>query len=1103
MTKSSTAFYVDFAVTTQQEQPVNLLTERKPGTPTKRKEVNSNEGEENETILGNQLHASPQLPVRLQKRLESLPGRPTAEKILQKAEQVEMKREEMIRAKVEGAKEETSKVEAVRARKKAFEKNISLLGDCQPSTLREITPVRLPKKLQKRVRELELGYKTRREANDKEAVAAVRRDALLAEKVRKQQEHTAKVNSLLQAKTTIARFEVVPSFLPKRLQKRLESFRRPTNQAILRKEALVATRKKLKLEGRVQATREHHIQVELVCSTKKAFEENQVDFITNESPAKVIRLPKKLKERLQSLKPKWTQASIYAKEDAAQNKNEVSLQERTIRAAVHSAKVGQLCRLKITEPRFDVEAIPDFLPDNLKARLSKLRRGTKEAILRKEKLVELRGKIAIAAISKKAHDHNQVVVPRALELKRSLASNNIYIHTGQELEMPPFKELPKNLQNRLAALHSSSRKWTPEKQYTKESGAEERRTNLLEGVMASSQERWAKVEKVCAGKQFEARFGNNKIPQTLPENLRLRLEGIKRRGMAAILRKNDIAFTRARIHTEARAARARLENAAIAEATELGKNMKATGINFVTRPGTATPLPKRLVQRAKKYRPKWTPTSILEQEATVAERKAAKLQERERSLKMHNMKVQRRMLAKIRVARFEGESSGADFLPKPLKERLEQFTKPTPEAILRKNAQAAVRRDIHLKAVSSSARASYATRMSSAQALRDELEENGIDIKCESPAIPRLPEKLSEKVRQRKIVDAESIIAKEEAAAKRRANLLKNRKSSARKHSTLVKKRMIAKETQERFDVEALPDFLPETLKKRLSTVRRPTDDSIIKFNERMAMRASLMTELKRQNATAHLEHVKLVQKVRDSYRENMEILTKNQTTPVKLPRRFQNRLKEIEKASPAPDSLIEKGKSASKKRAALLAARSEKLADHSRKVREVWQKQKLKPKFSEEEISSKEIPSRLKNRLKTLRSPTKEVLDNKQHRAKQRRNSLLEAKVDSATKHSEYVAQVKSLKEEFNKNMQFLHDERDESPGVQIPEELQKKLRVSKLPHKTPEEILQKESAVQNQREAILSEKVASAKKHYEKVKSVQERKKQLQQQEQVPETN
>ena len=97
--------------------------------------------------------------------------------------------------------------------------------------------------------------------------------------------------------------------------------------------------------------------------------------------------------------------------------------------------------------------------------------------------------------------------------------------------------------------------------------------------------------------------------------------------------------------------------------------------------------------------------------------------------------------------------------------------------------------------------------------------------------------------------------------------------------------------------------------------------------------------------------------------------------------------------------------------------------------------------------------------------------------------------------------------------NIKFLGvpDSRDESPemppvAAALPVPLKQRLSKSaQLSCKSPEQLSRRKSAVQNQREALLEERVMSSKQHFEKVKSVLAKRQEMLQQtmDEVPETD
>ncbi|GBG32300.1 Hypothetical Protein FCC1311_085252 [Hondaea fermentalgiana] len=1140
----STAYFVDLGEQHQQQQqqqqhkqrlasmkmnePANPLTERKPGTPTKARGNNNcsiDAGEENKTQACNQLAegplmvksmngaGKPQLPERLQKRLASLPGRPSAEQIRQKEEQVEMKREEMLKAKVMGAAQFGAKVQEVRARKDEFNRNIlgccgASAGAAQPSA--PPAPVKLPGRLQKRLRNLKAASAARaKPVLEKEAQTAARREARLRAVADKQAAHLATVAARKEAKATEARFEAAsaPDFLPANLKARLESLRRPTKEAILRKEALAEAKHRLVLEAKAKRASDHMVVVEQARATKKAFVANEVDF-GSANPgafAVAVKLPKRLALRAERLAPKWTPDSVVASHEGAAARQRELMEMKMAKARAHLTQVSKLREAKTTEARFPefneassaaepaaaaagVDAASVQLPERLRARLAAFTRPTKEALLRKEALAAKRAELHTAAKAQAARVHNEVAVPRARALKESLESNNILLATSADTKLATPVALPKRLAKRLVMLRAGKPAWTSEAQLAKEAAAEQRRRDMLEGVMAGAAEHSAKVAKLSANKKLEPRFGNNKIPAGLPENLRTRLEGARRRTPEAILRKNELASVRRSVALAARAHIAHQRGEAARAAVALKHSMAETGMELASgQVATATPLPRALARRAAKLAPRWTPEGLVGKEAAAGDTLRASLAAKAAKARKHNRLAASRAAAKAREPRFAAEAAAPE-LPEHLRSRLASLTRPRPEAIRRKLAAASQRREIRLESLRHRAREAAPAR-ERARALHADLEQNQVWIVRGSPEPLKLPKRLAARAEslasQAQARGGEASLRREEAAAARHEALLRARRTAARTHVRRAMARRQAKETEARFPEGAPAGVeLPAALAARLAALRKPTDAAVLRKLELAAKRAQLAREAKAHAASMHLAHAAKVRQVRDTYRDSMQLLTKGETVAVALPKRLRARLASLEAAKKSPSALLAKEAAAGARRHELLAARCDKLAAHAAKVREVWTLRKTKPRFAEEDISSAPLPKRLKERLKTYRSPTGDVIRNKEARAQQRRQSKLAAKAKSAHSHQEYVLQVKALKQEFIANqVSFAPDDRDESPS--LPASLQSKLDKRSSP-KSAEQIREKETAVQNQRDAILHDRVHARQLHSQKVDEI-----------------
>jgi len=1136
MSNSSTAYFIDLSEQRRgilngtknvnaRPEPTNLLTVRQPGTPTKRGINVASAGEENKTQLSNQLGFAAedgalkvksmnvvqnkvQLPLRLQKRLASLPGRPTAEHILQKEEQVEMKREEMIKAKVQGAAQYGAKVQEVRARKNEFDKNISG-GACSDENASAICgkmttgscchpsePIKLPKRLAKRLRDLEAISAARAvPILDKEAQVEARRQAQLDAVKEKQASHLATVNARMAAKASERRYEEVPEFLPEHLKVRLENFRRPTKEAILRRETMAASRKQILLDSKIAEAKCHSVTVNHVRSARDAFVANEVDFGTSAKGPEPVLLPKRLAKRVQELAPKWTPESILGANDRVSARRAELISAKQAKVRTHLARVAKLCENKTTEPRFSElpqqqqESGADsgtvaILPDRLRARLANIKRSTKETILRKETLALNRAKMHIESKAQVARAHNIVNVPRARALKQSIVNNDIILATSAEISHATPISLPKRLAKRLELLRARSMTWTPEKQYAKEEAAAQKRHDMLEGVVAAAAEHGTKVEKLSANKRFEARFGNNRIPSGLPEKLRTRLEGIQRRTPEAILRKNELAAVRRAAAIAQRAHVAHLHNDAAKTAVALKQSMVQTGMVLPTSAPISTPLPKHLQDRLARLTPSWTPERLIAKEEHAADVRRGLMKTVSAKAMAHNKLAADRLARKTREPRFTDEVI-APFLPAQLRSRLSSLSKPKAETIRRKLAQAVARHALVVEAIRFRATIAQC-RGSAARELKKSLVDNEVVLVTKAPEQVKLPNRLAKRAEALAPKwTSEALLAREKDAGLKRSSMLKSVQKSARLHGCKVKARQLAKETELRFPDGAPAGIeLPEHLAKRLAELRKPTNEAIKKRLEMAATRSRLFNATKSHKAMMHLQHADDVRKTHNMYRDSMEILTKGATKPVSLPKHLRKRLAEVEAAKPTAESLLAKEVATGARRAGILATRSAKLAEHATKVQEVRKLLKTKPRYDESEIANNaQLPDRLKERLKAYRSPTEEAMQGKQARAQQRRVSMLEAKSRSAHSHQAYVAQVKALKQQFVENqVSFVPDERDESPS--LPPSLQQKLKMRSP--RSAEEIMMHESAVSNQRDALLNERVQARQQHSQKVEQV-----------------
>jgi len=1113
----------------QGKEHTNLLMVRKPGTPTKRVYGNSNFGEENKVLRGNCMKdgvaknkafksvlTEPKLPHRLQKRLASFPGRPSPEQIMLKEQQVVQKRERLIQAKVKDAKEHKGKCEEVRERKKEYAKNMILIGNTVPSIQREITSVKLPKRLQSRMSELQACASAHlAQQMEKEEMAASRRRNSLTEKVDTQRSHLARVQQRLRAKTTTQRFAPwnIPTFLPDSLKERLSVFRRPTSEAILRKEKQAATRREVFLESRTQALKSRNYQVLRVQEANQSFKANKIDFVSEPlKDAKAqVQLPARLAKRAELLQPSWTAEKILAKEAAAEARRLSAIERKAAAARLHGAKVTKRKTAKHTRARFETSQLSKSLPPRLIARLASFRAPTTEALLANERNVALRGKIILAARSHRAASKS-VQVQTVKALKASF-NENMVLETSSREGAIQAVPLPKRLEERLRSLKAKyARKHTETLQEKLERVCSKHQSNLA-AITTKCGEHNEKVKRLSCAKRLQPRFSNNAAPSFLPEKLKDRMASIRHRTPDAIIRKNEKAAVRAKVAREAKAARARAHLARVAAGVALVKSLAENGIEIVSEAPTPVKLPKALEQRLDSLKSKSTFSAQghFDKQDAAYLRRALQVGASCRFAKLHNAcKVAPRVLRNTTQGRFQ---EIPDFLPRALKQRLAQITRRTPAAILRKNERADAKRKLHLAAIQQAITGTL-LRGNAARELKADLKENEIDLSGKVTNIaallpPRLARRLTATATSSST--AEEVLAKEARVAENRRASIKKISRRARAHSRVVNERVTQKETVERFQGSFVADFVPSHLKAKLQTYRRGTTQHILNKLSRAACKAQKNVATVAFKARQHSFYVEAVGRRHHTYRESMQMLTKNNTKPIKLPARLERRLSELEAKMPKSSELLAREARAAHSKAKMLRERKVKLTGRNRRVSRVCQEKATMPRFPEEKIQDAPLPARLKTRLMSLRTPTRETIEGKQRRAERRRARSIEAKVDSAAKHAEYVAKVSSLKKEFERNnLHFLglDDDRVESPVV--PKGLRKTLdahaKKFSSPYDSPEAIQEKLSAVNNQREAFLSERVDGCRQHSDKVREVLARHRHsvdVECKEEVPETN
>merc|ERR1712125_38166 len=206
--------------------------------------------------------------------------------------------------------------------------------------------IKLPKKLQTRLEDIEKGKKTAEIIMQRQENASKYREERKAAIVAKSKKHDELAKSRSQNKLTRPRFENIPDFLPNHLKKRLENYRVPTNETIERKLERADKKRQLKNETKVKFASMHWDHVEEAKKSHQNMSEN-MELLGNTKPHDVreissIRLPKSLQSRLETITASvhnHTPEKILAKEAKAEEKRKSLLNKKVNACKEHSITV--------------------------------------------------------------------------------------------------------------------------------------------------------------------------------------------------------------------------------------------------------------------------------------------------------------------------------------------------------------------------------------------------------------------------------------------------------------------------------------------------------------------------------------------------------------------------------------------------------------------------------------------------------------------------------------------------------------------------------------------------------------------------------------------
>lgn len=424
------------------------------------------------------------------------------------------------------------------------------------------------------------------------------------------------------------------------------------------------------------------------------------------------------------------------------------------------------------------------------------------------------------------------------------------------------------------------------------------------------------------------------------------------------------------------------------------------------------------------------------------------------------------------------------FLPAHLRERLKTFKVPATEAILRKEARALKKAKVVNEAKAQKA-SMYSARVERAKALRAEYRTNFTLIggACSFHVEPvKLPESLKnrlaaleEKSRTRKL--PKNILAKEEAASKRRLENLKRAKERRTVHFEKVKRLRRVKGTKPRYD--NVSTALPHNLQLRLASYRQPTAKTILRKEERATRRRLAAVQMKQRKAKFHNDTVFRAKKTRNAFRENFELLgstnkSRQPTTSVPLPPRLAKRLENLSKkyGNKSAKQILDHEDAVLKKKRESIKEKVAGVRAHSHIVAQRMQAKRLVQRY---EGGYTHLPERLQRIIGGYKRLSNKALLDREAKANLRRQQFLANRRALASVDAKLNA-AKSRKQSYTDNgCYFTHGQHE---PIILPKRLKERLDRLQKPLDAKSIIAKEELVIRNS-QRLREEKVSKLQKH------------------------
>jgi len=613
-------------------------------------------------------------------------------------------------------------------------------------------------------------------------------------------QHSSHVQIVKKTHQSVARFTEIPSFLPAKLQERLRTYHQRTPATILRQNENAVTRAKLSNDTKAFKAKTESFKASQAKLFKESAKKNDIHFF--ESNTTPVVLPPRLAKRMASLKPKWTTQSVLLKDDMAAIRRNARLDEVIARAKKHNDKdVKTKMVAKSHVKRFDTEKFVEYLPARLKERLSTFSRPSSEALLRKSQIADAKHKSTLLAVSQKAKDHG--IVAQHVRTLKQLAVDNQIDYSG---DATPVK-LPTRLAERLKTFKIR----TPQEILARSEHASQVRAESIKFIKKRNAKHAAIVANRMAAKNSERRFSPESY-STLPKKLQNRLSMFKRPTADSLLRKYELAYSRANLLKQSTIARSKAHSVHVANVVKTHHKFRDTMEILTKNSSIPVTLPSRLRLRLEQLSAKKrTPDQLLENEKQVHTRRTRTIADRSLKVADHLKHVSQIHQQKMSVPRFI-EEEFSDILPARLKERLKTYRVPTDSAITNKSIRVQQRHDLLIAAKVSDA-SRHAEHVEKVKATKAEFAEN-IQYGQERQEEITLPVKLASILEDLKSKfhghTPEKLLEKEAKAHERREVLLAKRVEVNHKRSEKVSSLLSTKRRVEE-DSPKLDSEVPET----------------------------------------------------------------------------------------------------------------------------------------------------------------------------------------------------------------------------------------------------------------------------------------------------